>query len=159
MAARTFTAPVGVIFNTVRADRVADFETLIGHLQTALARSTDPTVQAQAKGWRVLKAAEPGPSGAVLYVFMLDPTVPKAEYGIGQILAEAYPDPTQLREIWKLYTSSVTGGGSLLNLSPVDAPAPVADAPAVAATTLQPESVAPAQPRMMPPDRDAAPRR
>jgi hypothetical protein len=103
----------------VRPERVADFEKLVGYLQTALSSSNNATVRAQAQGWRVLKASEPGPNGAVLYVFMFDPAVPGADYGLGRILAEAYPDPTKLQEIWKLYTDSLASGGSLLNLTPV----------------------------------------
>lgn len=122
---RTFTAPVGVLFNTVRADRVDDFEKAMGYLQTALASSTNERVRAQAAGWRIFKATEAGPSNTVLYVFVLDPTVMGADYSLGRILADAYPDQTKLQEIWKLYSSSVTGG-SLLNLTPVKAPAPAA---------------------------------
>ena len=121
---RTFTAAAGLLFNTVRADRVADFEKVMGYLQAALAKSTNEGVRAQARGWRVFKAAEGGPSGTVLYVFMIDPTVPGADYGLGRILAEAYSDDqAQLQEIWKLYTSAVTGG-SLLNLTLVPAAEP-----------------------------------
>jgi hypothetical protein len=50
---------------------------------------------------------------------MFDPTVPGADYGLGRILAAAYPDQTKLQEIWKLYTDSLASGGSLLNLTPV----------------------------------------
>jgi len=117
--ARSFTAPVGVILNAVRAERVADFEKVVGYLQQALATSLNPTVRAQAQGWRVLKAAETGPNGSVLYVFLIDPTVAGADYGLGRILAEAYPDPAKLQEIWKLYTDSLASGGSLLSLTPV----------------------------------------
>jgi hypothetical protein len=120
---RTFTAPAGLLFNTVRADRAEDFEKAMGSLQAALAKSTDEKVRAQAKGWRVFKAAEAGPSGTVLYVFVIDPTVPGADYGLGRILGAAYPDQAQLREIWKLYTGALTGS-SLLNLTPVQPPAP-----------------------------------
>ena len=116
---RIFTAPTGLILNAVRPERVADFEKLVGYLQTALASSSNATVRAQAQGWRVMKATEPGPNGAVLYVFLFDPAVPGADYGLGRILAEAYPDPTKLQEIWKLYTDSLASGGSLLNLTPV----------------------------------------
>jgi hypothetical protein len=125
---RTFTAPVGLLFNTVRADRVDDFEKAMGYLQAALASSTNERVREQAAGWRVFKAAEAGPNNSVLYVFVLDPTVPMADYSLGRILADAYPDQMKLQEIWKLYSSSVTGG-YLLNLTPVKAPAP---APATA---------------------------
>lgn len=121
---RMFTAPVGLLLNAVRPERVADFEKLIGHLQSALAASSDPTIREQAKGWKVYKASEPGPNGSVLYVFLLDPTVKGADYALGRILAEAFPDAARLQEIWKLYTDSIAGGGSLLNLMPVD---PAAD--------------------------------
>ena len=71
-----------------------------------------------------MKAAEPGPNGAVVYVFLIDPTVPGADYSLGPILAEAYPNPAELQQIWKLYTSSVTSGGSLMSLTPVKVPPP-----------------------------------
>ena len=129
---RTFTAPVGLLFNTVRPDRVDDFEKAMGYLQAALASSTNERVRAQAAGWRVFKAAEPGPNNTVLYVFVLDPTVPGADYSLGRILADAYPDQAKLQEIWKLYSGSVTGG-SLLNLTPLkprDRPTTTPAAPA-----------------------------
>jgi hypothetical protein len=115
---RVFTAPAGLLINTVRPDRVDDFEKAMGYLQAALASSTNERVREQAAGWRVFKATETGPNNAVLYVFMLDPTVPGADYSLGRILADAYPDQAKLQEIWKLYSGSVTGG-HLLNLTPL----------------------------------------
>jgi hypothetical protein len=114
---RTFTAPVGLLLNTVRADRVDDFEKAMAYLQAALASSTNERVRAQAAGWRIFKATETVSGGAVLYVYLLDPTVVGADYSLGRILADAYPDQAKLQEIWKLYSSSVTGG-TLLNLMP-----------------------------------------
>ena len=122
VVARTFTAGTGLLFNTVRADRVVDFEMVVGYLQAAFEKSTDPTVRAQAQGWRIFKAAEPGPNATVLYVFLLDPAVGGADYGLGRILSDAYPD--QIQDIWKLYNGALVGGGSLLNLAPVKAPPP-----------------------------------
>lgn len=126
---RTFTAPLGLLFNTVRADRAEDFEKAMGYLQAALASSTNERVRAQAAGWRMFKATEPGPNNSVLYVYVLDPTVAGADYSLGRILADAYPDQTKLQEIWKLYSGAVTGG-SLLNLTPLKPPAPEAAKPA-----------------------------
>jgi hypothetical protein len=120
---RTFSAPAGLLFNTVRADRVADFEKVMGYLQAALEKSPSDTVREQAKGWRVFKATEPGPGGTVLYVYVVDPAVMGADYSLGRILADAYTDQAQLQQIWKLYTSSVTGG-SLLNLTPLQVEPP-----------------------------------
>jgi hypothetical protein len=108
-----------MILNAVRPERVADFEKVIASLQAALMSSTDSTVRAQAQGWRVFKASETVQNGSVLYVFLLDPAVPGADYGLGRILAAAYPDQTKLQEIWKLYSDSLASGGSLLNLTPV----------------------------------------
>ena len=116
---RTFTAPVGMWFLTVRPERAADFEQVVAHLQAALARSKDARIREQAKNWRVLKAGEPGPSATVMYVFMIDATVPGADYGLGAVLASVYTDTTELAEIWRMYTGAITGGGSLLNLTPI----------------------------------------
>ncbi len=133
---RTFTAPVGLLFNTVRADRVEDFERAMGYLQAALAASTNERVRAQAAGWRIFKATEGAPGGAVLYVFLLDPTVVGADYSLGRILADAYPDQAKLQEIWKLYSSSVTGG-SLLNLTPVKPAPPESAKPGIPAPVTE----------------------
>jgi hypothetical protein len=152
VAARAFAAPAGLLFNTVRADRVADFEQVMGYLRAALEKSPDPTVRAQARGWRVFKATEPGPSATVLYVYVIDPTVPGADYALGPILAQAYPDQAQLQEIWRLYTGSVTGGGTLLNLTPLQ---PVAPTPVGVQGPVTPGPArTPAPAPVVPPDAD-----
>jgi hypothetical protein len=117
LGARVFTAKSGLIFTTVRPDRVVDFEMVMGYLQAAFEKATDARVQEQAKGWRVFKATEPGPNNTVLYVFVIDPAVPGAEYGLGRILADAYPD--QIEKIWSLYTGSLAPSAHLINLTPV----------------------------------------
>jgi len=150
IASRAFTAPVGLLFTKVRPERVADFEQVIARVQAALEKSTDPRVQEQAKGWRMFKATEPGPNGTVLYTFVMDPTVPGADYGLGAILAEAYPDVAELQEIWRLYTSSVTDGGSLLNLTPLMPTIVPLDQRRPATTTPRPQP-APSQTPTAPP--------
>ncbi len=145
--ARSFTAPVGLVFNTVRPERVAEFERLLAEVQTALASSKNPTTQAQAKGWRFYKAAEPGPGGSVMFVFVIDPVVPGEDYSLGKVLVEAFPDPVKLQEVWALYTGSVTGGGSLLNLSPVSAVVKPATVPSDPAACRAPPRRRHARPR------------
>jgi hypothetical protein len=159
VVARSFTAPVGLVFNTVRPERVVEFERLLAEVQTALARSKNPTTQAQAKGWRFYKASEAGPGGAVMFVFVIDPVVAGEDYSLGKVLVEAFPDPMKLQEIWALYTGSVTGGGSLLNLTPVSAtvvpPKGTATPAAGPPVTPVPDpAAAPAAPRTPPPDSD-----
>jgi len=120
--ARAFTAPAGMILNAVRPERTVDFELVVGYLQAAFATSTNPQLRAQAAGWRAYKATEPGPNNTVLYVFWFDPTVVGADYALGPILSDAYPD--QIEQIWKLYQGALAGAGSqsLLNLTPVMPP-------------------------------------
>ncbi|HVZ23182.1 MAG TPA: hypothetical protein VG871_19045 [Vicinamibacterales bacterium] len=152
--ARAFTANAGLIFNTVKPDREADFEQVITDLRSALEQSTDPTVQAQARGWRIYKAAEPGPNNTILYVFVIDPAVPGADYGLGHIFGQAYTDPAQLQAVWKLYTESVTGGGTLLNLGPPVPPAPATPTTPAASPAATPFAIPDTQPKMLPPDAD-----
>ena len=157
LGARTFTARTGIIFNAVRPERVVDFEMVIGYLQAAFEKSTDAGVRAQAQGWRVFKATEPGPNATVLYVFVIDPTVAGADYGLGRILSDAYPD--QIQEIWKLYTGALAGGGSLLNLTPVQPPplpapgTPPLTTPAPTPRPAPPALTTPATPGPEPPAR------
>jgi pyruvate/2-oxoglutarate dehydrogenase complex dihydrolipoamide acyltransferase (E2) component len=128
--ARAFTAPTGIILNAVRPERAVDFELVIGYVQAALTKSASPQIRAQAGGWRMFKAAEPGPNNTVLYIFLLDPAVAGADYALGPILSDAYPD--QVEQIWKLYQGALAGAGSqsLLNLTPVEPPPlPPAGAP------------------------------
>lgn len=124
IAARTFTAPIGLLFNTVRPDRTAEFEKLVFAVRKTLESSTDAKLQAIAKAMHFYKATELGPGNSVVYVFLVDPTVPGEDYGLGRILSSGSTDTVALQELWKLYTGSVTAGGSLLNLSPIPEPLP-----------------------------------
>lgn len=134
---RTFTAPAGLIFTAVRPERVVDFEKVMAYFQAALEKSSDPTVRKQAAGWRIFKATETVQAGAVVYVYVIDPTVVGPEYGIGKVLADAFPD--EAAQLWKLYLGAVSGGGSLLNLTPVmPVEPPPLDAPVKAKPTPTP---------------------
>ena len=115
---RVFAAEQGMIINAIRPDKVMDFETVIAKLREALANSKDPVRNQQGWGWKVYKAAEPGPNGSVLYVFVMDPVVKGADYGVAKILAEAYP--TEIMELYRMYTTSFAPAGqTLINLQPV----------------------------------------
>ena len=120
-SSRVFASEAGMIFNAVRPDKVADFETVIAKLRQALAMSADPVRQQQARGWKILKATEPGPNGSVLYVFVMDPAVKGADYGVAKILADAYP--MEIQELYRMYNGAfATAGQTLLNLQAVPAP-------------------------------------
>ncbi len=58
----------------------------------AARRRRIPVRNQQGWGWKIFKAAEPGPNGSVLYVFVMDPAVKGADYGVAKILARGVPD-------------------------------------------------------------------
>ena len=121
---RSFSGDAGMFFNNVRPDKTADFEMIMGRVKDALAKNPDPVRKQQAASWRVYKAAEPGaplPDGgrAVLYIFVMDPTVKNADYTITKILAEAFP--SEVQDLWNKLVACYPpqGGQSIVNLHSV----------------------------------------
>jgi hypothetical protein len=116
---RVFGADAGLIINTIKADRAADFEMVVGKLKEALQKSDKPERKAQAASWRVFKAVEAGPNGSVLYLFWFDPPVKDADYTVAKILAEAFP--TEVQALYKTFNECYAGGQSVVNLRLVTA--------------------------------------
>ncbi len=114
-----FTGDGGVILNFVKADKTADFEMVLGKLKEALTKSEKPERKTQAAGWKVFKAAEPGPGGAAIYVFVMDPVAKGAEYSVGNILVEGFGAEGQT--LYKTYSDAYANPaiGALLHLSKV----------------------------------------
>jgi hypothetical protein len=114
-----FPGDAGLILNFVKADKAADFEMVLGKVKEALAKSEKPERKAQAAGWKVFKASEPGPSGAVIYVFFMDPVAKGAEYKVGDILVEAFGAEGQT--LYKTYSEAygTPAIGALLHLTNV----------------------------------------
>ena len=140
---RVFAAEQGLIFNAIRPDKVMDFETVIAKLRAALANSKDPVRNQQGWGWKIFKAAEPGPNGSVLYVFVMDPAVKGADYGVAKILAEAYP--SEIMDLYRMYTGAfATAGQTLVNLQPVGSDG--AKGPGNSGTPVVPQSSSPRVP-------------
>ncbi len=113
---RVFASEAGAVLSTVRADRVADFEKVIGRVHAALAVATAPARRAQAAGWKVYRVTEPGPGASALYLFVMDPAVKDADYTISRILGDAYP--AEVQELFELYNGAVLSQ-SLLSLTAV----------------------------------------
>ena len=86
-----FAGDGALVLNYIKADKTADFETVVGKIKEALAKSEKPERKAQAAGWKIFKAAEPGPGGSVLYVWVVDPVAKGNEYSVSAILTEGFP--------------------------------------------------------------------
>jgi len=117
-AGRQFNLGAAMVLNYIKADKTADFETIVGRIKEALNKSAKPERKQQAASWKVFKAAEPGPSGSVLYIFMMDPAVKGTDYTIGAILQEAFPE--DVGTLYKTFTDSYASGQIPVNLALVN---------------------------------------
>ena len=113
--ARTFASDGGMVLNFIKPDKTADFETVIGKLKEALAKSEKPERKQQAASWKVFKSPDPAAGGNVLYVFMIDPSVKGADYTVSTILSEAFP--TEVQALYKQYAEAYASGQNFVNLS------------------------------------------
>jgi hypothetical protein len=113
-----FNSDAGVILNFVKADKTADFESVLAKLKEGLAKSTKPERKAMATGWKVFKATEAGPNSAVIYVFVIDPVAKGQEYSVGNLLVEAFGSD-EGNKLYKTYSDSYSNPaiGALLHLS------------------------------------------
>ena len=115
---QTFEAPAGLILNYIRADRTAAFESVAGRLVGALAGSESPERRAQAAGWKMYRAQEPGPNGNVLYVWLIDPAVAGADYAAAGLLRETFP--TEVQSLYETFNGAFGVGQALINLEPLE---------------------------------------
>ncbi len=115
---RMFSADVGLIFSYVQADRSEDFENIMTRVGEALAASEQVDRRRQAAGWTLYRAEELFAGGAVLYISVLDPVVPDADYWVPRILNEAFP--TEVQALYDTYAGAFADGQMILNLTRVD---------------------------------------
>jgi hypothetical protein len=88
-------------------------------LKEALAKSEKPERKQQAASWKIYKAAEGGPGGAVIYVSTMEPAVKGADYSVALILSEAFPQEVQA--LYKTYSECFgQPAQNILNLSLVN---------------------------------------
>ena len=87
-AAVHFTSPAGLVLVAVKPAAMVDYEEVMRALQDALAKDTDATRSAAAKGWRVYKVDELDAKGNALYIHMLMPAVPGFDYRPSLLLDE-----------------------------------------------------------------------
>ena len=87
-ASSQFTSDAGLLLVTIKPASLADYELVIQTLQEALARDTDATRVAAAKGWRVFKAVEADAKGNAIFIHVLLPAVPGFDYRPSLLLDE-----------------------------------------------------------------------
>jgi len=78
----------GLLLVHIKPAAIADYEQVLRTLQEALAKDTDNTRLAAAKGWRIYKAAENDAKGNALYIHVMLPAVAGFDYRPSLLLDE-----------------------------------------------------------------------
>lgn len=104
-----FSSDAGMLTFLIKPDKTADFEKVMAKLHEALANSDKPERKQQAAGWKLYRAAEPGPNGAVIYYNVLSPVLKGADYAPSKIIAETFPSEAQ--QLFQLYKDAFAGLG------------------------------------------------
>lgn len=102
----TFTGDAVIQAVSVNADKVADYEAVMGKLKEALAKSARPEAKAQAAGWKVFKNAVPNPDGTLVYVHVINPVIKDADYSVLNNAYEAVPAAEQ-RALYDTYRAAL----------------------------------------------------
>ena len=109
----TFTGDMVIWAFEVPADKAADYEKVVAQLKDALVKSEKPEAKQQLAGWRVMKNAMAQPTGAFVYIHVID-VVPEADYSITNIVYDVEKDPAAQKAFYDLYRGSVTKAVFLL---------------------------------------------
>ena len=114
---RVYAGEGGLMFHYILLEKTADFEDVVTRVLDAMSNSADETRRAQAAGWKVYRATEPGPPDqtSVPYVFVIAPAVTEANYHIGELLRRELP--LEAQELWEKFATSYAYSPSLLNLT------------------------------------------
>ena len=114
---RVFSGSTGMVLNYIQPGQASAFERTMKRVDEALSNSESFDRRRQAATWKVYKATEPLDGGVLLYISVLDPVVPGADYWVPQILNEAFP--TEVQALYETYAGTFADGQALLNLTPV----------------------------------------
>ena len=95
----------GMLLYQVKGDAVDQFEAALGTLRSALVKSKDENRRRQAESWKVYRAHEAQP-GSVLFVFVIDPVVPGADYSVAAILNSELP-PDDARKALTAFATAI----------------------------------------------------
>ncbi len=93
---------------SIRPDKTADYEQVLGKVKEALTKQGTPDAQKQLAGWKVVKASKAMPDGNIVYTHVIQP-VPGADYSILQVLYATFTDPMEQKALYDLYVGAFAG--------------------------------------------------
>ena len=105
----TLTGDMVVMAFAVNPDKTADYEKVVAKLKEALSKIERPEAKQQLAGWKVMKNAAAQPDGSFLYIHVISPVVPDADYSIVNIVYEAFKDPSEQKAFYDSYRGALKG--------------------------------------------------
>ena len=90
----------------IKADKTADFESVIAKYKEALAKSDKPVRKQQLAGMKFFKSPT-AVQGNAMYIISIDPVVKNEEYDITRIVTEVFP--VEVQEVYAKYKDSFAG--------------------------------------------------
>jgi hypothetical protein len=103
----TFTGDMVAWAFAVNADKTGDYEKVLATLKDSLAKSDNPQAKQQLAGWKVMKNSTPQPDGSIVYVHVINPVVPDADYSITNIVYAAVKDPAEQVAFFNMYKGAI----------------------------------------------------
>lgn len=103
----TFTGDMVVWAFAVNADKTGDYDQVIAKLKDALSKSERPEAKEQLAGWKVMKNAAAQPDGSILYLHVISPVVPDADYSLVNIVYEVFKDPAEQQAFYDAYRGAL----------------------------------------------------
>ncbi|HTM02992.1 MAG TPA: hypothetical protein VL173_05785, partial [Vicinamibacterales bacterium] len=109
----TISGDMAVLMVSVKGDKTADYEQVLGKLKDALMKSEAPEAKQQLAGWKIVKTPMPQPDGTIVYLHIITP-VAGADYSVLQNIYTVVKDPTEQKAIYDQYVGTGAKNLSLL---------------------------------------------
>lgn len=95
-----------LLYVQIRPDKTADYEQVVAKLKQALQMTDNADLRQAARGWKIYKS-DAQAAGNTLYVHVIDPPAPNADYTVMQILYDAFPEERQA--LYEQYRDAFVG--------------------------------------------------
>ena len=96
-----------VITILIKADKTADFDTVLAKYKEAMSKSDNPVRKTQLAGMKFFKGAAT-PQG-VPYIVFVESVVKGEEYDVTRVITEVFP--VEVQSLYQLYKDSFAGRG------------------------------------------------
>ena len=102
----TYQGDAVIIAYNINPGKDADYEQVLAKVKEALLKSPNPQAKQQLAGWKVIKNSTPQPDGSSVYVHIISPVVPAADYSLTNIVYETATDDEK-RAFYDLYKGAL----------------------------------------------------